>query len=199
MSGGGTQFFGVGAKGKSFAFVVDTSGSMFENARYQRCQMELIESIRSLTPDQKYFVVFFNNQTHPMSAKRLILAKPDFLKQTVPWIQTMQPVGTTEPWPALLMSLRMRPDAVYFLTDGAFDEDVVEKIRAHSSTKKIPIHTIAFEGQSGECSSRRLRESPAERTATFSSRGSKSYDDAAAAEVNALGRRRRSLGIETFW
>jgi hypothetical protein len=49
------------------------------------------------------------------------------------------------------MAIRMKPDAIYLLTDGEFDTGVIEKvIAAQPQSKKIPIHTIAFESQAGE-------------------------------------------------
>ncbi|MBA4019470.1 MAG: hypothetical protein C0483_20080 [Pirellula sp.] len=149
-AGQGAQFFGVPARGRKFIFVVDTSGSMFGNGRYLRCRMELIESLRSLQRDQRFFIIYFNNKTHAMPGKQLVEAKPDAINRLIPWIEGVQPVGTTEPWPALSLALRMNPDAVYFLTDGAFDDDVINKVRTYSRSKKIPIHTIAIEGDEGE-------------------------------------------------
>ena len=52
--------------------------------------------------------------------------------------------------PRLQLALRMKPDAIYLLTDGVFSADVVDKvINAQKETKKIPIHTIAFEDMRG--------------------------------------------------
>jgi hypothetical protein len=150
-SGDGAEFFNVKAAGKNFAFVVDTSGSMFENARYLRCRQELIESIRSLRKGQKYFVAFFNDEVHAMPGRRLVDAGPERIGRTISWIHTTMPTGTTEPWAALYLSLRMKPDAIYLLTDGNFADDVLEKIMAvqGGSSTKIPIHTIAFESEEG--------------------------------------------------
>ena len=44
----------------------------------------------------------------------------------------------------------MQPDAIYFLSDGQFDPQIVQELRARNrdnrrlSTSQIPIHTIAF-------------------------------------------------------
>lgn|GEM_PF-1590799 len=147
----GATFFGVKAEGKSFAFVVDTSGSMSANMRYMRCRDELLRSVGGLHYRQKFFIVFFNHTLFPMPERQLVEAKPKQIRQTVAWITGAVPTGFTDPWPGLLMAIRMKPDAIYLLTDGEFDTGVIEKvIAAQSQSKKIPIHTIAFESQAGE-------------------------------------------------
>jgi hypothetical protein len=147
----GATFFGVKAEGKSFAFVVDTSGSMSANMRYMRCREELLRSVGGLHYRQKYFIVFFNHTIFPMPERQLVEARPNQLRQTMAWITGAVPTGFTDPWPGLLMAVRMKPDAIYLLTDGEFDTGVIEKvIAAQPQSKKIPIHTIAFESQAGE-------------------------------------------------
>jgi hypothetical protein len=147
----GATFFGVKAEGKSFAFVVDTSGSMGSNMRYMRCRDELLRSVGGLHYRQKYFIVFFNHTIFPMPERQLVEARPNQVRQTTAWITGAMPVGFTEPWPGLLMAIRMKPDAIYLLTDGEFDTSVLEKVvAAQPNSKKIPIHTIAFESQAGE-------------------------------------------------
>jgi hypothetical protein len=147
----GATFFGVKAEGKSFAFVVDTSGSMAANLRYMRCREELLRSVSALHYRQKYFIVFFNHTLFPMPEKRLVEAQPNQLRQTVAWITGAVPTGFTDPWPGLSMAIRMKPDAIYLLTDGEFSTEVIEKVLlAQPESKKIPIHTIAFESQEGE-------------------------------------------------
>jgi len=143
-------FFGVKADGRKFVFVVDTSGSMALNARFLRCRNELLRSLASMQYGQQYFVVFFNHTTFPMPEHKLVDARPAQLKKTAEWVVGAVPAGGTEPWDGLALALRMKPDAIYLLTDGQFDPKVVDKtIAAQPESKKIPIHTIAFESLEG--------------------------------------------------
>lgn len=144
-------FFGVEAKGRNFVFVVDTSGSMRHNQRYRRCQDELLRSVTSMQYGQQYFIVFFSDKLYPMPENKLVYAKPDQLQKTAQWLVNAVPDGGTEPWPGLQRAFRMAPDAIFLLTDGQFDPEVVKKCaRIQPETKKkIPIHTIAFESQQG--------------------------------------------------
>lgn len=143
-------FFGVKADGRKFAFVVDTSGSMARNTRFLRCRQELIRSLASMTYGQQFFVVFFNHTIYPMPEHKLVDARPAQIKKTAEWAVGAVPAGGTEPWPGLQLALRLKPDAIYLLTDGQFNPEVVEKvINAQPESKKIPIHTIAFESPEG--------------------------------------------------
>lgn len=143
-------FFGVKAEGKKFAFVVDTSGSMQTNSRFLRCRAELLRSLSTMNYGQQFFVVFFSDQLYPMPEHKLVDARPTQLKKTAEWAVGAVPSGGTEPWPGLALALRLKPDAIYLLTDGQFNPDVVDKvINAQKQSKKIPIHTIAFESPQG--------------------------------------------------
>lgn len=143
-------FFGVKASGRNFVFVVDTSGSMSINDRYLRCRAELLRSIGALKYGQKYFVIFFNSQTFAMPENKLVDARPAQITKTQEWCKLAVPSSGTEPWDGLARALRMKPDAIYLLTDGDFDPMVVQRVaNAQPQTKKIPIHTICFESLQG--------------------------------------------------
>jgi len=131
-------------------FVVDTSGSMSKNQRYLRCREELLRSIGALKYQQKYFVVFFNHTTFAMPERKLVDARPSQITKTQEWCKLAVPAGGTDPGDGLMMALRMKPDAIYLLTDGDFDPAIADRLAlAQPQTKKIPVHTICFESLSG--------------------------------------------------
>jgi len=152
VDGNTANFFGLQALGQKIAFVVDTSGSMSGNERYLRCREELIESLKTLKPTQSYYVVFFSSKTYPMPQRRFVLAMPPNLRETIRWLEQRDPIGGTLPVPGIELALKQRPDAIYLLTDGSFDDGTPGLIHAlqPNTKKRIPIHTIAFENQSGE-------------------------------------------------
>ncbi|MGC3972340.1 MAG: hypothetical protein QM775_34865 [Pirellulales bacterium] len=152
-------FFGVKAQGKSFVFVVDTSGSMAGNNRYLRCRAELLRAVNELGYGQKYFIAFFNDRTFAMPERQLVPVKTMQLEKTSQWIVHAIPSGGTEPWDAFQMGLRMKPDAIFLLTDGEFSPDTARRIlNAQPNTKKIPIHTIGFESVAGEAALKAIAE-----------------------------------------
>jgi hypothetical protein len=145
-----TEFFGIGGYGQSFVYVVDCSGSMNENDKFERARYELLQSIEQLSKDQSYFVIFYNHKAHPMEGGRLVLATPAHITETTQWVNFAEANGGTNPLPALLYAVSMHPDAIYFLSDGQFDPNTIQEIRLRNrpnnrlKTRQIPIHTIAF-------------------------------------------------------
>jgi hypothetical protein len=60
------------------------------------------------------------------------------------WINEFSPPGGgTDPGPALLRSLRLKPDAIYLLSDGEFTPKVADQVRSQN-TGQVAIHTISF-------------------------------------------------------
>jgi hypothetical protein len=147
-TGGGSGFFGVSAAGRKFVYVVDASGSM-EGRRFRRARYELTNSIRKLRSHQQFYVIFYNYDAHPMPMPELISASRSNLEKVREWIRQMRPVGPTYPGNALQIALDLKPDAIYFLSDGIFDADVVEAVHKANGAK-IAIHTICFEDRVGE-------------------------------------------------
>ena len=147
--GTGAGYFGLHAKGQSFVFVVDSSGSMnhpypvLAKTRFGRVKLELVKTIGSLTPEQKFFMIFFSDEAQPMPADRLIPASPEYRYHFLKWMARVHAEGATHPEDALILALTLEPDVIYFLTDGAFKRRVVSRI-AHANTRRIPIHTIGF-------------------------------------------------------
>ena len=145
-----TEFFGIGGYGESFVYVVDCSGSMNQNGKFDRARYELLQSIEKLNKDQSFFVIFFNHEAHPMDGGKLVLAAQNRITETVHWVNEAEAGGGTNPLPSLLYALSMHPDAIYFLSDGQFDPNTIQELRLRNRpnsrlhTKAIPIHTIAF-------------------------------------------------------
>jgi hypothetical protein len=144
------EFFGIGGYGQTFVYVVDASDSMNENGKFDRARYELLHSIEQLASDQKFFVIFYNDGAYPMDAEEPVLATEDALSKVADWVNHVEANNGTNPLPALLHALSMRPDAIYFLSDGQFDPVTIQILRARNKPSKrighrqIPIHTVAF-------------------------------------------------------
>ena len=156
-SGSGSgRFFGLNKKYKSIVFVVDASGSMNMphpgplRTRFNRVKYELLQTISAMTEKDRFFIIFFGEIPYPMPANFLIKADDDGKHNYLKWMAQAEAIGKrTIPQGALQLALRLEPDAIYFLTDGAFDPKVVD-ITAKANKKGIPIHTIGFNDRQGE-------------------------------------------------
>jgi hypothetical protein len=154
--GGGRGFFGRGSAGEKVVFVVDSSQSMNHphpgpgKTRLGRVKMELINSIRAMSPNQKFFIVFFNDSPIPMPADRLIEANDGAKLLYLRWMIDVPADGYTDPAMALLMALRLNPDTIYFLTDGDFRPTIVKELAVSNRGGKVKINTIGFSQDRGE-------------------------------------------------
>lgn len=148
-AGQGGSFFDASAEGDRVVYVVDCSRSMNrffpseERTRFGRVKRELINSIRKLRPEQRFFVIYFNTIAHPMPAGQMISRESFTLMDNLRWVAGFQTVGKTNPEPALMMALKLEPDAVFFLTDGDFRANIVDNV-VEANFRKTPIHAIGF-------------------------------------------------------
>lgn len=161
--GDGNGYFGMKADRKSIVFVVDASNSMnhpypgIARTRFGRVKLELFKTISQMTEEQKFFVIFFAEDALPMPARNLVSATPENQKLAMEWIGGIRTFGNTEPQNAVVMALKLKPDVIYFLTDGNFDRDTVKSAKRHNPTK-IPIHTIGFGDNTGEVRMKEIAE-----------------------------------------
>jgi hypothetical protein len=145
-----TEFFGIGGYGETFVYVVDASGSMNQRGKFERACYELLQSIEQLSSDQRYYVIFYNDNAYPMEADEPVFANEKEIARTVSWVNDAVADGGTYPLPALLYALSLRPDAIYFLSDGQFDPLTIHELKVRNRPTKrvrmrqIPIHTVAF-------------------------------------------------------
>lgn len=169
LSGVGSGGFGVGegegggglgalfashTPGQSVVFIVDASGSMNHpypgraRTRFGRVKLELIESIAKMTEDQRFFIMFFNDFAVPMPANRLMEATPEAKEKYLRWMTGVSAQGETHPEQALQIALQLKPEIIYFLTDGKFNPGVVNLV-ASWNRGRVPIHTICLDSTAG--------------------------------------------------
>lgn len=145
--GAGTSFFGVEASGNRFAFIVDISGSM-QGAPILILQRELTSAIDSLLPHMTFAVLLFNHTATPLiEGNPWIEATGGGKQRAIERIMQIQPWGGTDPRPAFarVFSMRPRPDAIYFMTDGIFETSAADDIAvANVGRHKVAIHCITF-------------------------------------------------------
>lgn len=152
----GGSFFGLEAEGRRVVYVVDASRSMNHphpgpmKTRFGRVKLELVRSISAMTSQQEFFIIYFNDRAWPMPATGLKLAVPSVRQKYLRWAVEAKASGTTDPEQALLAALSLNPDVIYFLTDGAFQSRVVDRVRQANNRERVTIHTIGFGDDDGE-------------------------------------------------
>jgi hypothetical protein len=158
----GASFFGIEARGNRFAYVVDVSGSMSAEDRMPTMIDELSSSITQLLDHVSFYVVFFSDDAAPIGNRREWTDANGVGKRWArQYITRQQPLGSTNPLPAfrLISQIRPRPDAIYFMTDGQFNDPATAgQIIALNRESPSPIHCITFVTRDGEADMKRIAE-----------------------------------------
>jgi hypothetical protein len=160
-AGAAGSFFGIEARGRDFVYILDMSGSM-RGRRFRCASEELVRSVEGLRESQNFYVLLFNGGTVRMFdgnrgyTPTPIPATRENKTKLSRWIQTAYRGGSTDPREALRLALRMRPSAIFMLSDGEFDDQKSKRgnmIKGNSgafsivaaASDQIPINAIAFE------------------------------------------------------
>jgi hypothetical protein len=151
-------FFGVNATGNRFVFVVDSSLSM-KGGRFEVACQELHYAVSRLSPQQRFYVLFFDRNTCRMfdaddPEPRTVPATSENIQRLRSWMPNVELEFKTNPFEAMQFAMSLRPDAIYLLSDGEFTdrgttaswlktenlvEDEIDGIKPI-----VTIHTIGF-------------------------------------------------------
>ncbi len=147
--GGSSEFFGLGGVAGKIVYVVDRSGSMTDSIMYVK--YELKRSIRMLKPNQQFYVVFYSSGPPvEMPSRRLVPATEPNKLAAYEFIDSIVPVGQTDPSKALERAFEVGPELIYLLTDGEFDKKIVNLIDKLNRGDKVTVHTLCFIYTGGE-------------------------------------------------
>jgi len=152
--GSGASFFGVEARGQRFAYIVDTSGSM-EGPKIDTLREQLTESIEGLLTNSSFVIFLFATETRVVGGRARWMSTSDRTTRLADReIKAISARGQTNPLPAfeLAFSMRPRPDAIYFMTDGIFLDNVAWRVAELNAQgdRPTPIHCISFVSKEAE-------------------------------------------------
>jgi hypothetical protein len=166
-SGGGSpmkvQFAGIDGGGSHFVYLVDSSNSM---KNFNEARMELLRSVDSLQPDQRFYVVFYDQDPSYMrisdpqaDEEASVRATPANKLALRRWAMAVRQDKGLSPVDVLRFSFELRPDVIFLLSDGQFSEKTEAVIKERNLQENLfgesgpisIIHTIRYPGyQTGE-------------------------------------------------
>jgi hypothetical protein len=165
------QFFGVKAAGNTFCYVVDVSPSMKKDNAFAAAKAELVRSLSLLKSKQRFYISFFGGEIERLKLSGRdeelypVYATPENLQKALVWIDRVrvQEKGLP-PNIALNEAIKMDPDGIFLLFDGATTVDVAAYLRKANrsddlisgNTPSVPIHTIGFYTQEFEALMKRI-------------------------------------------
>jgi len=117
---GSASFVGLKAtNARRIVYVIDASGSMLRSLKY--VIEELARSLDGLSPRQSYAIVFYQRADAIMvpPLRELSRAVPEAKLRSLEWInQNIIPSGNSNPLSAIQEAIKLRPDAIFLLSDN---------------------------------------------------------------------------------
>lgn len=167
-SGQGGSFFGLEAKGRRFAYIVDVSGSMNQRVtqsrtRWDQTRAELTRSIRALEPDAEFHVQLFSSDSASLFGVRVWSRANAVNKRlAADGLLTVDPDGGTEPLGGFetVFALDPRPDAIYFMSDGEVRdaEAFAAAVGRMNGRDRVTIHCVLVGDAGGGDALRRVEQ-----------------------------------------
>lgn len=117
---GSARCFGTTGTGRRFVYVFDRSGSMGGGSRsaLNAAKAELVRSFKSLTGQQQFLIVFYNEAPVVFPVKDLALADERGKRNAENFVSSIGADGGTDHMEALKRALACKPDVIFFLTDA---------------------------------------------------------------------------------
>jgi hypothetical protein len=147
--GGGPKatFYGTGGAATRIVYILDHSGSMIDNFDY--LQKEAVRSVQNLLPMQMFNVVMVSQTAESVGGNQLDRATNSVKAEFAQKIKEFRAEGQNDdllpPFQdAFQRAFAMKPEMIYFLTDGHFDPALADVIERLNKDKKVKIFTLAF-------------------------------------------------------
>jgi hypothetical protein len=171
---GSSSLFGLSAAGAKFVYVFDRSGSMrsefvfdygdgIENrvTPLALAKAELVRSLNQLSNKSHFQIIFYNDKPLPFGADskafdaskdlRLLRATDPLKAQARSFVKKVNGRGNTEHLAALQMAVKMRPDAVFLITDAVAQDDPswseLRDLARFCQNRRIRVNVIHFSDQ----------------------------------------------------
>lgn len=148
-----TMVFGVSGSGSRFIYVFDRSDSMngFGGKPLRAAKSEMLKSLRSLTEQQQFQIIFYNQKARAFSLPgmpmQMVSGSDPNVARAERYVDSIRAYGGTGHVGALKLALRMAPDVVFFLTDAhipRMKESELFEVRRRAEQAGTTIHAIEF-------------------------------------------------------
>lgn len=129
-SSGEASLFGIEAQGHRFVYVLDRSASTGEDAgvALRASKRELLASLDRLDDVQQFQIVFYNHRPRVFAqqggAGRLVFAGEAGRASARRFVESIGADGGTDHVAAIETAARLRPDAIFLVTDGDHVDDI---------------------------------------------------------------------------
>jgi len=158
------SFFGTKVEGDRIVYVLDNSGGM-QRGRLETLIDELLKSIESLMPKQKFYIIFYSDALYPLfypdAPQNFVRANDRNKKLLRRWLDTVEFCEGNVVDEAIEAALTIRPDVIYLLTDGNLDQTRDQhrmQFLTVGTGQRVPIHTFGMGTGKTKVSAQKLRQ-----------------------------------------
>jgi hypothetical protein len=142
-----SSFYGTGGNATRIVYIIDHSGSMMDNFDYLK--VETKRSVNQLVPLQFFSVIMVSDTASVVGIPQLQRAtddkKREFIAKLDDYVAEGQNDDLLPPFQeAFEKAFAMRPQLIYFLTDGHFDPRLADVVQQLNRQRKVHINTLAF-------------------------------------------------------
>lgn len=129
----------------SVVYVVDASHSM-AGARFERARAVLVDAVQQMQPTQKFVVILFTTVALRAQGVEYRTAGPDIVPQLKAELSNATTDNGTDPTDALLFAIQLKPQTIVVLSDGEFENEIVDRVSRLNRTGglNIQINCIAI-------------------------------------------------------
>jgi hypothetical protein len=144
---GGPAFFGVHVQARSVVFVIDRSISMEWNGGLKAAKRELLAILERLPATTRFQAYFYNRavESLPSADRDGLLANTEETRwRVIQMVNRIHPKGGTEHALGLRQALKLRPEAILFITDG--DDLLPDQVLSitEANAGRTAIHTLLW-------------------------------------------------------
>ncbi len=146
---GKAKFFGTEIQARRILYMLDNSGGMRKGGKFEALVSELQTSISRLDPKQQFYVIFYSDTFYPLfypySVYEFAWSTPMSQNRLSTWLDSVELCTGNAIDEALAAAEKIRPDAVFLLTDGnLFTTDEKEALLLYPADRSYPIHTFGL-------------------------------------------------------
>jgi hypothetical protein len=118
---GKPAFFQIETDAHSVVYVIDRSASMGPNGGLRSAKKELLASLNQLPPATLFQIIPYNGRAEPLclnGSRELVAASAENRRAARLLIEDIRPEGGSRHALALHRALALRPEVIFFLSDG---------------------------------------------------------------------------------
>ncbi|MEM8945863.1 MAG: hypothetical protein AAGD11_11825 [Planctomycetota bacterium] len=149
-SGGGmAKFFGTAVKARRILYMLDNSGGMRKDGKFEALVLELMRSVNALGAKQEFYVIFYSDTVYPLfypQGVREFVRSNDRNRNLLDrWLATVELCGGNAIDEALAAAEIIRPETVFLLTDGdLFTTEKKKALLLNPVGRSYSIHTFGL-------------------------------------------------------